>query len=668
MSIKSIRAKLMIILLPILAVSFLAFFFISYRMSSNMLMEEAKSLSQALGRQAGLEMKQAEREKEIFLEFLASDPRVIHGDHDQRLAALAETKRRVPSFAMVAFSDLNGMAYSDTDLQMDRSDGIYIKTVRETKKPYITAPFVSPSSGKDIVLIANPVMDGNQIVGIIYGTLELESFNPVLEATRFMETGHVYICDESGVVMVDAAAPDNVGKLNLSQVTSSRTIDERLVAAFKTALTSDDAVFLSYKQSTGRDMMGVLTSIKLSGRTWVAVAVAPEEEVAAGSIKLLKVLGILTLVILVVISVVVAVMAGRMGSNLRTLLAASDNINRGDLREKAIAIDTQDEIGTLAAGFDRMRRTMRLLIQNIQKNSEELSNAATALHTASEQSAEASNSVAVSITEIAGGIEDQSSAAVSAGQAAGTIAERAGNMAQKAKAVSQAATEASLKAGEGRKAVDDVVRYMEHIEDGSKTITAAIDALKDGSQKISEIVTMISGIAGQTNLLALNAAIEAARAGEAGRGFAVVADEVRKLAEQSAMSTQQIADLVGAIQKDMGKAVAASGEGAESVAQGLISVRAADEGFQAIFASIETLEKGIGEITAGIQQMATETQVVDAQVASIQETSTKNSDHAQSVSAATEEQSASMEEIAASSRHLSNLAEGLNQETKKFQV
>lgn len=118
----------------------------------------------------------------------------------------------------------------------------------------------------------------------------------------------------------------------------------------------------------------------------------------------------------------------------------------------------------------------------------------------------------------------------------------------------------------------------------------------------------------------------------------------------------------------MGKAVAASGEGAESVAQGLISVRAADEGFQAIFASIETLEKGIGEITAGIQQMATETQVVDAQVASIQETSTKNSDHAQSVSAATEEQSASMEEIAASSRHLSNLAEGLNQETKKFQV
>ena len=123
---------------------------------------------------------------------------------------------------------------------------------------------------------------------------------------------------------------------------------------------------------------------------------------------------------------------------------------------------------------------------------------------------------------------------------------------------------------------------------------------------------MISGIAGQTNLLALNAAIEAARAGEAGRGFAVVADEVRKLAEQSAMSTQQIADLVGAIQKDMGKAVAASGEGAESVAQGLISVRAADEGFQAIFASIETLENGIGEITAGIQQMATETQVVDA--------------------------------------------------------
>ena len=668
MRITSIRAKLMLILLPILAVSFLAFFFISYRMSSNMLMEEAKSMSRALGRQAGLEMQQAEREKEIFLEFLASDPRIVRGDHQQRLTALAEMKKRVPGFAMVAFSDLNGMAFSDTDLQMDRSDGIYIKTVRETKQPYISAPFVSPSSGNFIVLIANPVMDGDQIVGIIYGTLELKSFNPVLETMRFMETGHVYICDESGVVMVDAAAPDNVGTLNLSQITSSRTIDERLVAAFKASLTSEDAIFLSYRQSTGRDMMGVLTPIKLSGRTWVAVAVAPEGEVAAGPVRLLKVLGGLTLVVLVAISAVVGIMAGRMGGDLRTLLSASDNINRGDLREKAIAVNAEDEIGALAAGFDRMRRTMRLLIQNIQNNSAELTDAATALHTASEQSAEASNSVAVSITEIAGGIDEQSTAAVSAGQAAGTIAKHAGNMAQKAQAVSKAATEASRKAGEGRKAVDDVVRYMEKIEDGSKTITASIDALKEGSQKISEIVAMISGIAGQTNLLALNAAIEAARAGEAGRGFAVVADEVRKLAEQSALSTQQIADLVGGIQKDMVKAVAASGEGAESVAQGLISVRAADEGFQAIFTSIETLEEGIGEIAAGIQQMAKETQVVDAQVASIRETSTKNADHTQSVSAATEEQAASMEEIAASSRHLSDLAEGLNQETKKFQV
>ncbi|MGP1470106.1 MAG: methyl-accepting chemotaxis protein [Schwartzia sp. (in: firmicutes)] len=668
MTIKSIRAKFMLILLPILAVSFLAFFFISYRMSSTMLMEEAKRLSQALGRQVSLEMQQAEQEKRIFLDFLASDPRIVRGNHAQRLEALAEVKQKVPGFAMVAFSDLSGMAFSDTDLKMDRSDGIYIKTVRETKQPYFSAPFISPSSGKLIVLIANPVMDGSQLVGIIYGTLELESFNPVLTSMRFMETGHIYICDESGVVMVDEAAPDNVGKLNLSQVTSSRTIDERLVAAFKASLTAEDAVFLSYKQSTGRDMMGVLTPIKLSGRTWVAVAVAPEDEVDAGSVRLLKVLGGLTFVILLLISAVVAIMAGRMGASLQTLLAASDSINRGDLREKVIAVDTQDEIGTLAAGFDRMRRTMRLLIQNIQKNSEDLTDAATALHTASEQSAEASNSVAMSITEIAGGIDEQSTAAVSAGQAAGAIAERAGNMAQKAQAVSQAAKEASLKAGEGRKAVDDVVRYMERIEDGSKTITVSIDALKEGSQKISEIVAMISGIAGQTNLLALNAAIEAARAGEAGRGFAVVADEVRKLAEQSALSTQQIADLVGGIQKDMAMAVAASGEGAESVAQGLVSVRVADEGFQAIFASIEALEKGIGEIAAGVQQMDTETKVVDTQVASIRETSTKNADHAQSVSAATEEQSASMEEIAASARHLSDLAEGLNQETKKFQV
>ena len=668
MKIKSTRAKLMLILLPILMIGFLAFFFISYKMSGNMLMEEARNLSRSLGRQAGLEMQQAEREKEIYLEFLATDPRIIRGDHAQRLSALAEVKQRVPSFAMVAYSDLNGMAFSDTDLQMDRSDGIYVKTVRETKKPYITAPFISPSSGKNIILLATPVMDGDRLEGIVYGTLELASFNPVLESVRFMETGHVYICDESGFVMVDVAAPDNVGKLNLSQITSSRTIDERLVAAFKASLTATDATFLSYKQSTGRDMMGVLMPIHLSGRTWVAVAVAPEDEVAAGPIKLLKVLGILTVIILAIISVVVAIMAGRMGGSLRTLLAVSDTINGGDLREQAITVNSEDEIGALAAGFSRMRKTMRLLIQNLQKNSQDLSNAAGSMNTASEQSAEASNSVAVSITEIAGGIDDQSRAASSVAQSVGMIAERADNMAQKADTVSKAAAESSRRADDGRKAIDDVVRYMQHIKDSSQTIASSIAALGKGSQKIGEIVEMISGIAAQTNLLALNAAIEAARAGEAGRGFAVVADEVRKLAEQSAASTQQISELVSTIQKDMADAITASGEGTNSVAQGLVSVKAADEGFQAIFESIQTLEQGIKGITEGLQKMAAETQAVDEKVASIRETSTKNADHAQSVSAATEEQSASMQEIAASSRHLSDLAEELNQETKKFRV
>ena len=209
---------------------------------------------------------------------------------------------------------------------------------------------------------------------------------------------------------------------------------------------------------------------------------------------------------------------------------------------------------------------------------------------------------------------------------------------------------------------------MQHIKDSSQTIASSIAALGKGSQKIGEIVEMISGIAAQTNLLALNAAIEAARAGEAGRGFAVVADEVRKLAEQSAASTQQISELVSTIQKDMADAITASGEGTNSVAQGLVSVKAADEGFQAIFESIQTLEQGIKGITEGLQKMAAETQAVDEKVASIRETSTKNADHAQSVSAATEEQSASMQEIAASSRHLSDLAEELNQETKKFRV
>ena len=222
--------------------------------------------------------------------------------------------------------------------------------------------------------------------------------------------------------------------------------------------------------------------------------------------------------------------------------------------------------------------------------------------------------------------------------------------------------------GRGKNAVQDIVNAMDAINTGTDTVQNSIKKLAKQSEEISQIVDVISGIAEQTNLLALNAAIEAARAGEAGRGFAVVADEVRKLAEESGTSSQKIAELVGKIQEDMKEAVEASDQSAQSVEGSRQSVEEANKIFESIQVSIEALAGGIRDVSTSIQTISDGTKSMAAETESIAKISHENASRTQSVSATTEEQSASSQEIAASTRVLAELAQELQANVQKFQL
>ncbi|MGG3921768.1 methyl-accepting chemotaxis protein, partial [Geobacillus thermodenitrificans] len=199
-------------------------------------------------------------------------------------------------------------------------------------------------------------------------------------------------------------------------------------------------------------------------------------------------------------------------------------------------------------------------------------------------------------------------------------------------------------------------------------LAEVIKGLGRRSEQIGSIIEAIRNIAAQTNLLALNAAIEAARAGEHGRGFAVVADEVRKLAEQSAESARQIAELIAAIQEETAHAVQSMESVVNEVTAGTGVIRTSGETFSQIRAAVDEVAKQIRDVSASVSEMAASSEQIVRSVQLVADVAESTSAGTQEVSAATEEQLASMEEISASAASLSKMADDLQAIVRKFSL
>lgn len=344
------------------------------------------------------------------------------------------------------------------------------------------------------------------------------------------------------------------------------------------------------------------------------------------------------------------------------------HIASGNLGIEEIPILSQDEVGVLGKSFNEMKANLQQLVKQVAVSSEQVAASSEELTASAEQSAQAASQIANSITEVSAGASLQ---VESAHESTFIVKQMVNHIEQMAAKTSLSATkseEVANRAKAGGEVVEKAVAQMGTIEEAVTSSAQVVTKLGERSTEISQIVETIAGIASQTNLLALNAAIEAARAGEQGRGFAVVADEVRKLAEQSQEAAKKIADLIREIQEDTNTAVLSMNDGTQKVKSGAQVVHTAGVTFKEIVQLVSVVSSQVIEVSAAMQQMAAEGQKIVTSVQKIDELSKKSADESHSVSAAAEEQLASMEEIASSSQALAKLAEELQIEVAKFRL
>jgi methyl-accepting chemotaxis protein len=342
---------------------------------------------------------------------------------------------------------------------------------------------------------------------------------------------------------------------------------------------------------------------------------------------------------------------------LKTMAAAAQRIAGGDLSGKTESKGPNDALGN---AFETMVGNLRGLVGSVALSAETLSNSSQQIAATSEDAGRAVGEIAAALTEVASGAERQVLLVDSTRGAVQGAARAAASSAQAAATTAEAVEDAQRVAREGVQTAENASDAIEQVAVSSQQVGVAINDLSGRSQRIGGIVDTITGIAEQTNLLALNAAIEAARAGEQGRGFAVVADEVRKLAEESRSAAAAISGLIAEIQLETGKVVEVVAESARRTGDGVASVLLTREAFEQIGRAVEDVTTQVREITAGVQEIATEAERAEADVTEVATVAEQSSASAQQVSASTEETSASAQEIAASARSLAQTAEELN--------
>ena len=424
------------------------------------------------------------------------------------------------------------------------------------------------------------------------------------------------------------------------------------------------ALALTEQSDVYKRMSDILEEDKADSVRLARAEMAHSEDVFSG----VKTTTLVALIIVVVLSVITLVLLLRSIKNsVDTILEGARHIAAGDLRSK-IMLDGDDEFAHIAHQFNTMVESMQKMIRKIKATATDVAGSSEELTANANQSAQVTQNVAQSITEVAEAAEKQMSIVTKSSATIDDFQHGLEEVIANQRHAREQTQATAQKATEGNSFVQSTVEQMNSIAQTVQQTGEIVGKLGERSKEIGNIVEIISNISGQTNLLALNAAIEAARAGEHGRGFAVVAEEVRKLAEESQNASQKISDLIQSIQAETSQAVASMEEGRREAEKGKENVTATGESFSEILSMIGDVKKASLAVSERVLQLREDMSTIVDGMSEVDTSAKGIGSESQNVSAATEEQAAGMEEIASSSRSLANMANDLQTETDKFKV